>query len=408
MAKRQLHRLTARQAETISKPGRHGDGGNLFLVIGAGAARSWCFIYRDADTGRLRELGLGPAKGVRKHGLTLAQAREKAAAMRQLRLGGLDPIAHCKAEKTQAVTFGPFALELLESIKGGFRNPKTASEWRRGFEVHAKALAAKRLNAIDTAEVLSVLKPLWLVKPKTARELRGRIERVLDAAKVKGLRTGSNPAAWKGHLSELLPVQSRRKQHHAAAAYDAVPEIMDKIRADTSTLARLLEFNVLTCVRAEEARAARVYEIDFEAKTWTIPADRTKMGRDHVVPLVGRAIEILKAVIHKDAQPNMFVFAGRSGEKPIGKDRATNLLREIAPGATLHGMRSSFRDWCGDKTGFSREVAEATLAHAIGNQVEQAYRRSDALEKRRALMNAWDAWCAGIPESDNVVPFQIN
>lgn len=400
---RQLHKLSARQAETITKQGRHGDGGNLFLAVGKGGARSWVFLYRDANTGRLRELGLGPAKGVKKEGLTLAQARAKAADVRQTRLGGLDPVAVRRAERSQAVTFGPFATELIDVIKGGFRNAKTEREWRRGFDVHAAALKPKRLNAINTDDVLAVLKPLWLTKPKTAAELRGRIERVLDAAKAKGLRAGSNPAAWKGHLSELLPRIERRKQHHAAASYRDMPDIMTKIRAVDSVPARCLEFTILNASRADEARSARVSEIDFEAKTWTIPAERMKGERPHVVPLCERAIEILENLIPSDAKPDSFIFKGNKSGFAIGENIATRLLRDLVPGITLHGMRSTFRDWAGDRTGFAREVAEAALAHAVGDSVERAYRRETALEKRRALMAAWAVWCAGTSPVDNVV-----
>jgi integrase len=306
------------------------------------------------------------------------------------------------------VTFGTFALELLEDIKGQFKNRKTADEWKRGIEVHSTALKTKRLSTINVEDVLAVLKPLWLEKPKTARSLRARIERTLDAATVKGLRSGPNPAAWKGHLSELLPRAERRDEHHAAAHYNDVPGIMKRIRDDDSMLARLLELTILTCTRADEARAARVSEIDLDAKMWTVPGNRTKTGRAHVVPLPDRAIAILKTLIPENASPDAPVFSGRDGMRPIGPDRATRLLKELAPGATLHGMRSSFRDWCGDMTGFPREVAEAALAHAVGNAVEQAYRRSDALEKRRTLMIAWAAWCAGAPQADNVVALQIN
>jgi hypothetical protein len=208
-----MHKLTARFAETTTAKGRHGDGGNLFLAVGDGGARSWVFLYRERTTGRLRELGLGPATGPRKEGLTLAEAREKAADARRTRLGGLDPLARKRAEKSGSNTFGAFGDELLAEIKGGFKNSKTEAEWKRALEVHCLPLRPLLLTAITTDHVLDALRPIWSDKNKTARELRGKIERILDAAKAKGLRTGENPARWKGHLSVLMDRKVRKKQH---------------------------------------------------------------------------------------------------------------------------------------------------------------------------------------------------
>jgi integrase len=404
MAKRQMHKLTARFAETTIATGRHSDGGNLFLAVGDGGARSWVFLYRERATGRLRELGLGPAKGPRKEGLTLAEAREKAADARRTRLGGLDPLAQKRAEQSGSNTFGAFADELLAEIKGGFKNPKTEADWKRGLEVHCLPLRPLRLNAITTDHVLDTLRPLWSDKNKTARELRGKIERILDAAKAKGLRTGDNPARWKGHLSVLMDTKVRKKEHHAAAHYDDMPGIVKALREKKTTVNLALEFTVLTAARTNESRATHVREIDLERKEWRVPALRMKMAEDHVVPLCDRAVEILRSLIKEDAKPDDLVFEGAKTGSMFGENRMLNALKEVYPAATTHGCRSTFRDWAGDCTEFPREIAEMALAHAVGDEVEQAYRRGKALEKRRLLMDAWGAYVEGVPVADNVVP----
>jgi integrase len=401
MAKRQLHKLTARNVETITAKGRHSDGGGLYLNVGDGGARSWIFLYRERDTGRVRELGIGPAKAPRKEGLALSAARDKASELRWMRLAGVDPLATRRAERaTGDDTFGAFADALLATIKVGFKNRKTEAEWKRGIEVHALALRPKRCKDITTDDVLEVVKPLWADKNKTARELRGRIERILDAAKAKGLRSGENPARWRGHLSHLLDKKRRKKKHHAAAPYKDVPGIVKKLQANPDTVNLASEFVILTAVRTSEARLMRVAEIDWQARQWAVPAARMKMDTDHVVPLCDRAIAILKAVTPKDAGPDDFVFAGRLAGRPFGENAMLDALKAVYPGATTHGCRSSFRDWAGDMTSFPRDIAEMALAHAVGDEVEQAYRRGTALEKRRQLMDAWGTYVEG---QDNVV-----
>ncbi len=265
-----------------------------------------------------------------------------------------------------------FGDALLESIKGGFKNRKTVAEWKRAIEVHAVLLRPKRLKDITTDDVLEVLKPLWADKNKTARELRGRIERILDAARVKGLRSGENPARWRGHLSHLLDKQRRKKKHHAAAPYAEVPGIVKALQVNPGTENLGAEFVILTAVRTSEARLMRVAEINWEARQWTIPGVRMKMNVDHIVPLCERAIAILKAVIPKDAKPGDYVFAGRRAGRPFGGNAILIALKAVYPGMTTHGCRSSFRDWAGDETSFPREIAEMALAHAVGDEVEQA------------------------------------
>ena len=280
---RQLHKLSARQADTITAKGRHSDGGGLYLVVGDGAARSWLFMYRHG-TGKRKELGLGPAKGPRKEGLTLAEARDRAAGYRKIRLGGGDPLANKRAEQATGDDFGTFADALLESIKGGFKNRKTEKEWKRALQLHGAPLRPKRLKDITTDDVLEVVKPLWADKNKTARELRARIERVLDAAKAKGLRSGENPARWRGHLSHLLEKKRRKKRHHAAAPYKDVPGIVKKLQATPDTENLGAEFVILTAVRTSEARLMRVAEIDWEARQWAVPGARSGSRRASLCP----------------------------------------------------------------------------------------------------------------------------
>lgn len=405
MPKNQLHKLTARQVETLTANGLHGDGGGLYLTI-SGDSRSWVFMYRSRGTQKRKEMGLGSA--AKKGGVTLAVARDRAAAARAMISMGKDPIVERKAAKFVGATFGFFANMLLESIKSGFRGRNTANTWKRDLEVHCAALRPMACQDIKPADVLAVLNPLWLTRPKTARELRGRIERVLDAAESKGLRSGKNPAVWKGNLKELLPKQAKRKRGYRAAPYEDIKGIVRLLRerhqcADTY-VNLAAEFVILTAVRTGEARFMRVSEINWKDKVWVIPGERMKMERDHEVPLSPRALEILSVVVPAGTQPGAYVFPGQwsnNRSRPLGMNAIIHALQAVYPAMTTHGCRSSFRDWCGDETDFQRETAEAALAHKVGNEVEQAYRRRTALEKRRKLMNAWAEYVIGttnVPE----------
>jgi integrase len=313
----------------------------------------------------------------------------------------VDPAATKRAERatTGDDTFGAFADAVLAAIKTGFKNPKSEADWKRDLVVRCATIRPKRLKDVTTDDVLGVLKPWWRAKPRTARELRGRIERILDAGKAKGLRSGENPARWKGHLKELLPAVKKPKRHHPAAPYADVPGIVKQLQtkhaaADTDVnLAG--EFVILTAVRTGEGRLMRVAEVDLKGCLWTVPAERMKRPADHVVPLCARAVAILKAVIPKDAKPDDFVFAGLKAGHPLGENAILHALKAVYADMTTHGCRSSFRDWAGDETSFPRDIAEMALAHAVGDEVEQAYRRGTALEKRRQLMAAWGAYVEG-------------
>ena len=380
---RLLNRLTDRAINSTKiTPGRHADGGGLYLVVdrpgGKAAAKRWVFLYRKG--GRLREMGLGGLLNV-----PIAKARVEAEKWRTVlgdRASRGDPIAERKRVSGGIPTFGDFADKFLDAKEAGWRNDKHRAQWRMTLTEYAASLRRKPVNDIGTEDVLSVLKPIWTEKPETAARLRGRIERVLDAARVTGHRTGENPARWRGHLDHLLSKRQKLSRgHHAAMPYDEVAAFVDGLRERPAVAARALEFTILTAARSGEALAARWDEIDFDAKLWTIPAGRMKAAREHRVPLSDRGIAILREM--ETGRTGEYVFPGQRPPRPLSNMAFEMLLRRINSPYTAHGFRSSFRDWAGDKTTFPREVAEAALAHAIGNETEAAYRRSDALEKRR-------------------------
>src|ERR1700722_4598309 len=413
MAGRQLHKLSARKAETTKEPGRHSDGGGLYLTIETGehARRAWVFMYRERGTGRRKELGLGSAKGPNRAGLTLAEARTKAADVRKTPAQGRDPKKKKIVERGSNETFGPFADAYLKTILPGLKGRSAEVDWKRDIEVRCKPIRPKRLGAITANDVLAILSPLWMTINRTARETRSRIERVLDAAESKGLRSGKNPAMWKT-LKPLLPKAKRSKRHHRAAPYKEMPGIVRALHArregaDTA-VNQAAEFIILTAARTSEARYMRAGEVNFSERLWVIPAERMKTeddpeGTDFEVPLSDPAVAILKAVIPKGAGPDAYVFVGqwsRDHAKPLGENAVLHALKAIYPAMTTHGCRSSFRDWAGDETHFERDVAEMALAHKVGDEVEQAYRRGTALKKRRQLMEAWARYVEG---TSNVV-----
>jgi integrase len=273
----------------------------------------------------------------------------------------------------------------------GFRNEKHQYQWRATLTKDAAALRPMLLNEIKTDDVRKVLEAVWLTKFETARRLRQRIERVLDAAKAAGLREGENPARWKGNLQPFFGSQRRAKKHHPAVPYADMPKFMTELRTRRSISALALEFTILTCARTTEVRLARISEIDLDAKLWTIPAERMKAQRLHRVPLPDRAIEIVKSLKRKKDD---LLFCAPSKE-PLSIAAMLECLRNLRSDVTVHGFRSSFRDWVGDETNFPREIAEAALAHTIEDEVEAAYRRSDALKRRRELMALWERFLAG-------------
>lgn len=396
---RTLNKLTAAAVKNATKPGRYGDGGGLSLIVDPAGRKRWVFRYQ--VNGKVRDMGLGGGRD-----MPLAEARAQAETARAHIRAGRDPIEAREAERRAAApvpTFEQVADELISSITTAFKNEKHRAQWRSTLTTHAAALMPKSVDAIDTTDVLAVLTPIWQELPETASRVRGRIERVLSAAKVKGLRSGENPARWRGHLDQLLPRPRKlARGHHKALAVDEVPAFVERLRTMPGVAALAVEFVILTAARSGEVRGARWSEIDLDAKVWTVPAERMKAGRAHRVPLADRALAILEQVrALRDSSDDPLIFPGARRGAALSDMTLAAVLRRMKVDATVHGFRSAFRDFAGDRTNFPREVAEAALAHAVGDATEQAYRRGDALEKRRKLMEQWASFIE--PKPSNVI-----
>lgn len=385
MAARTLNKLTAIQVGKLAAPGRHSDGGGLYLSIDDTSRRRWIFMY--TRHGRRSELGLGSGRD-----MNLAAARTEAAALRAILAAGGDPKA--ERDKLKGVpTFGDFSDAYVEAMAPSWRNPKHAAQWKMTLTVYAQPLRHRPVDEITTSEILNVLEPLWKRTPETAERLRGRIENVLNAAKAKGYRSGENPALWRGHLDQLLPKRQRLSRgHHAALPCDAIPAFMEDLRTRSATAARALEFTILTAARSGEVLGAQWSEFDLTRKIWTVPAERMKAGREHRVPLSTRALQILSETAEEDRKG--FVFAGPKPGAPLSSMAMAMLMRRMKSEVTVHGFRSTFRDWASEATSFQHEVCEMALAHTISNKAEAAYRRGDLFEKRRKLMDAWASYCS--------------
>ena len=404
---RTVNRLSARAVATLDKPGRHADGQGLYLSIskdGKTERRRWVFLFR--WHGKLKEMGLGSATSV-----TLAEARELAGRWRKDTNAGRNPLDSREAERLaqQAMrTFREVAMAFHAAKSHEWRNAKVRKQWLTPLERYAARIMPVPVNEIGTADVLAILEPIWTTKPETASRVRGRIEAVIDAARARGLipPNEANPARWRGHLSHLLPKRRKlTRGHHAAMAYRETPGFIGQLRERQAVAALALEFLILTAARTNEVLGARWAELDLEAGVWTVPPGRMKGGRLHRVPLSGRVVEILTRL--KEARTCEFVFPSNKSDRPLSGMAMQMCLRRMkVQDATPHGFRSTFRDWAGDKTQFPRELAEAALAHAAGDETERAYRRGDALERRRALMEAWAAFCEPASEP-NVVQMRF-
>lgn len=380
------HQLTNRTVQSKTEPGRYLDGGGLYLIVTRSGTKNWSFMYR--WDGKRPELGLGGYPAV-----SLANARAQA----EIARGALNSVpkrnpkevfSELKQKPKGPITLGAFTEEFLERILCDFKNAKHRQQWRNTLSTYARGINDRSIDKITTDDVLSVLTPIWNDKRETARRVQGRLERVLNAAKAQGLRSGENPAQWKGHLETILPNNRPKRSHHKALAYKDLPGFMEKLRGKDALSALCLEFIILTCVRSAEGRNSTWDEIDFEAQIWTIKEERMKMGRAHRIPLSDRAVEILRHLY--EVRTNAFVFPGRAGGSGISEASVRKLLLSLnSDGITTHGFRSTFRDWVFEMTDFPRELAEIALSHNVGDATERAYRRGDALEKRRVLMSAW-------------------
>ena len=431
---RLLHRLSAVEVKSLKEPGYYADGGNLYLqVTGAyepaqpsvassgkkaktpAAAKSW--IFRFTLTGRTRDMGLGRYPMV-----SLDKAREIAERCRRQVAEGLDPIQVRDQERRTAQTaaakgrtFEQCAKAYIEAHEPSWVNPKHRQQWSNTLKSYAYPLLGRLpVASIDTELVMQVLRPLWSKKPETASRLRGRIETILDWAKVSGFREGENPARWRGHLDHLLPSKRKMRavRHHPAVPYKDIPAFMPKLRDRDGVAERALEFGILTALRSQEFRRAKWAEIDTEERVWAVPGGRQGRmkrknkdeARDHRVPLSAAALALLEDL----PRVGDYVFPGQRKDDAISDTAIRNVLRDMGYGhedGTIHGFRSSFRDWAAEKTNFPNHVAEAALAHEIGNDVEAAYRRGELLAKRRQLMEAWAGYCAGRPAAAKVLPF---
>jgi integrase len=406
MGKRQIERLSALQVKRAKNPGMLADGGGLYLQIGPTGGKAWIFRY--ALRGKARWMGLGSV-----HTIGLAEARVRAQEKRTLLLDGIDPL-EAKGEQRAAlalaaaksVTFAQCAAKYIDAHRTGWKNAKHVDQWTNTLATYAEpVIGALPVQAVDTALVMKVLEPIWYDKAETASRLRGRIESILDWAKVSGYRTGDNPARWRGHLDHLLPARSKvqKVQHHAALPYDEMGEFMTQLREQEGIAALALQFLILTAARTGEAIGAQWREFDLDAKLWTVPAERMKAKKEHRVPLSPRAVKLLEELAK--IRVGEYVFPGRQAARPLSNMAMLQLLKRMGrANLTAHGFRSSFRDWAAESTNFPREVAEAALAHTLGDKVEAAYRRGDLFEKRRLLMTAWAKHCQHVEKAGNVLP----
>jgi integrase len=396
------HKLTDSKIRTLTKAGIYGDGDGLYLRVQPSGRRSWVFIWK--RFGARREIGLGSYDaGTRR--VSLATARAKAEEAREIVGAGGDPKTDMAERKAAVavVTFGKVADEYIETMKAKWRGRATLAGWQRFAKSYVNSIRNVPVDKLSTDDVVRVLRPIWHGKIETATKVRERIKIVLDHAKARGLRAGDNPAEWKGHLDQILPAHSKLSRgHHAAMPYSDVAAFLPRLREIGGVGAKALEFVVLTAVRSGEARGATWAEIDFEAKVWTIPPERMKSEKEHRVPLSDRALAILREM--GAVAVNGLVFPGQRDKRPLSDMTLAKALKTAGAGDyTVHGFRSSFRDWAAEETNFQREVAEAALAHAVGDAVERAYRRGDALEKRRALMAAWATYCLTVKDENVVV-----
>ena len=404
-----VNRLTAMQVQKLSKPGYHADGAGLHLCVKASGGKSWIFRYRFG--GKEREMGLGPL-----HTVSLAEAREKALAQRKMLLEGVDPLAAKQASELQrklaeasVITFDTAATSYIASHRAGWKNEKHAKQWTNTLTTYASPVFGSLPVAdVTTALVLRVLQPIWTTKTETASRVRGRVEKVLDWCKTQGYRTGDNPAAWRGHLENLLssPKKTKKVEHHPALPWREVGAFMQELRTMPGTAALATEFIILTNCRTSEATNATWAEFDLGEKRWTIPAARMKAGKAHTIPLSDAALAVLQR-LKAETKEGEFVFPGGKKNTALSNMACLALLKRMGRGdLTVHGFRSSFRDWAGESTAHPREVIEHAMAHQLPDKAEAAYARGSLLERRRVLMADWAQYCAQPAATGVVVPLQ--
>jgi integrase len=379
-----VKRLTDAKVRATQRRGLYNDGDGLNLKVTDTGSKSWILRFKIAK--RSYSMGLGPYPEV-----TLAEARKAAGDAHGLIRAGVNPIEARRArnEPPQVVTFSEAAARYIAAHEQSWKNAKHREQWRNTLATYASPVIGKKdVASIGLDDVLKILEPIWTTKNETASRIRGRIEAILDWAAVRGLRTGENPARWRGHLKHLLPARNKRRsvRHHPAMDWRDLPAFMTELRGNNSISARALEFTILTAVRTSETIGATWSEIDGDV--WTIPAERIKASVIHRVPLTSAALARLFRI-----EGNPYIFPGARKDRPLSNMAMLELLRGMRPGLTVHGFRSTFRDWAAEATSFPRELAESALAHVVGDEVERAYRRGDLFDKRRELMQAWARHC---------------
>lgn len=389
------HKLVDAKIRGLNTPGIYGDGDGLYLRLQTAGGKSWVFIWK--RYGVRREIGLGPY-GTGAGQVSLAAARIKADEARAIVGQGGDPKTDLAERRAgvRVLTFGKITHEYIEVMQSKWRGDKTLAAWERFSTTYTAALRKIPVDKVSDEDVLRVLRPLWHTKPETATKVRERIKLVLDHATARKLRSGPNPAQWKGHLDQMLPPPAKLANGHLAAMrYADVPAFMQRLRKSSGLAAKAVEFIVLTAARSGEARGATWEEFDLVKKVWTIPPARMKAAKEHRVPLSDAVLVLVEQM--KATATNRYVFPGQRDNRPLSDVSLAKALKTATAGAiTVHGFRSAFRDWVAEETNFQREVAEAALAHAVGDSVERAYRRGDALEKRRKLMEAWASYCTTV------------
>lgn len=405
---RLINRLSAKTVAALKEPGYYPDGAGLYLQVSKSGSKSWVFRFTKGK--KTREMGLGSLQAV-----SLEKARAEAAEKRTQLAGGADPIDERRrlelekaVQAAKRVTFDDCADRYIKAHRAGWRNAKHAQQWTNTLRTYVSPEFGKLpVQDVDEALILKVLEPLWTTKTETATRVRSRIEAVLDWATVRKYRLGENPARWRGHLDKLLmkPRKVTPVRHHPALAYVKAPEFLAELRERSGVSPKALEFVILTACRVGEAVAAQWPEFDLEARTWTVPATRMKSKREHRVPLSGAAVAILE-VMKPLRQRGDYVFPGWRIGRHLTDAAVLKVLRDMGrDDLTTHGFRSTFRDWCSERTSYPREVAEAALAHVVGDKTEAAYRRGDLFEKRRRLMGEWARFLA-TPAVASVTPIR--
>lgn len=388
-----MGRLTAAQVKHTIKPGNYLDGEGLRLQVTKSGSKTW--ILRFQLNNKTREMGLGSVKSV-----TLKAARDKAGDARKLLEAGIDPIAHRHALKQSVAdnnewTFDKCATAYIDSHSQGWSNEKHIAQWRNTIEQYCSPVFGNLpVSQVNTALVMQVIEPIWETRTETASRVRGRIENILAWAIARKYRDAPNPALWRGHIDTMLPKPTKVQtvRHHPAMPYTDVPAFMSVLQPKDSTTAKAMQFTILTAVRTVEVIGAHWNEIDLSAEVWTIPAERMKSKLEHRVPLSRQALALLNSL----STTQGWLFPSFQYGKHIGNNAMLKFLKKDMqhPTLTVHGFRSSFRDWCAEQTNYPREIAEAALAHTLKDKTEAAYQRADLLEKRRKLMQSWGDYCS--------------